>query len=831
MADRIKGITIELKGDTTGLSKALSGVNKQIGSTQLELKDVERLLKLDPKNTELLRQKQEMLAKSVKNTEEKLSTLKEANDQVGASVKNYDAWKEAYDPIQEEIAQTKKKLSELKEAQKETFDIKGEGSEEYQALQESISETAQELKDLKKQAEDVSDYFGHPISQSQYDALQREIIATENNLKELKNQSEETEKAIKGIDEKPIEEVGDAADEAEKGLKAAGDEASNFGEYLKAGAIIEGAKGIASALKEVVEESKEYNKIMASLESSSERAGYSAEETAATYRQLYGVLGDEQTAATTTANLQALGISQNQLTQLTNASIGAWATYGDSIPIDGLAEAINETVKAGQVTGVLADVLNWGSEEGEMFGLFLKENIEFTKLSEKELKKLTDSERKEYEARKEQYDAINAYNESIEEAETAEDRFNIALQNAYGETGRTNLILRLLANQGLTQAGEKWRENNEDIVAANEAQADFTDKTAEMADRLAPIMNEVSEGTNELLQTILDATEDIDFEAIAEEIDKLFGVLSEGLTFCIDNKEIILAILASVAAGLAAVKIESFITGLAKAESVVSALTSVFPGLSSAIGLLTNPVFLVSAAVVALVALIATKGDEIQAILQKLDDFLQNVFATNWEDVFGPVLGAGLNAFFANVKNIWDAVKQIFDGVIDFIRGVFTGDWERAWKGVREILSGIFGSLAAIVKAPLNGVIGLLNMAINGVNKLITGFNGIGFDLPEWLGGGSWHPNIPLIGNIPLLAKGGILSRGTAIVGEAGPELLTMLGNQAMVQPLTNQTKNTSFGNTYINVYGAPGQNVRELAQLVSEEISADKERKEAAYA
>mgnify|MGYP000677139777 CR=1 FL=1 len=81
---------------------------------------------------------------------------------------------------------------------------------------------------------------------------------------------------------------------------------------------------------------------MASLEASSGLAGYSAEQTEEIYEKLFGVLGDDQTAATTTANLQALGLEQNELTELVNGTIGAWAKYGDSIPIDGLAESINE---------------------------------------------------------------------------------------------------------------------------------------------------------------------------------------------------------------------------------------------------------------------------------------------------------------------------------------------------------------------------------------------------------------------------------------------------------------------------------------------------------
>ena len=135
---------------------------------------------------------------------------------------------------------------------------------------------------------------------------------------------------------------------------------------LAASAITGAISGIANGLKEITTESREFRKIMGSLEVSSENAGYSAEQTTAAYNQLYGVLADNQTAATTTANLQALGLEQEQLNQLINGTIGAWATYGDSIPIDGLAEAINETAKVGTVTGTFADVLNWaGTSEDE----------------------------------------------------------------------------------------------------------------------------------------------------------------------------------------------------------------------------------------------------------------------------------------------------------------------------------------------------------------------------------------------------------------------------------------------------------------------------------
>lgn len=87
MADRVKGITVEIGGDTTGLSKALSGVNKEIKNTQAQLKDVNKLLKLDPTNTTLLEQKQKLLKQAVSETKDKLTQLKSVQDQMDAGLK------------------------------------------------------------------------------------------------------------------------------------------------------------------------------------------------------------------------------------------------------------------------------------------------------------------------------------------------------------------------------------------------------------------------------------------------------------------------------------------------------------------------------------------------------------------------------------------------------------------------------------------------------------------------------------------------------------------------------------------------------------------------
>ena len=118
MADRIKGITVEINGDTTGLSKALSGVNKEIRNTQAQLKDVNKLLKLDPGNTDLIAQKHKLLQQAVEETKKKLQSLKEAQKQADEALKKGTISQEQYDGLQREIAETTQKLKDL-EAQAE----------------------------------------------------------------------------------------------------------------------------------------------------------------------------------------------------------------------------------------------------------------------------------------------------------------------------------------------------------------------------------------------------------------------------------------------------------------------------------------------------------------------------------------------------------------------------------------------------------------------------------------------------------------------------------------------------------------------------------------
>ncbi len=213
---------------------------------------------------------------------------------------------------------------------------------------------------------------------------------------------------------------------------------------------------------------------------------------------------------------------------------------------------------------------------------------------------------------------------------------------------------------------------------------------------------------------------------------------------------------------------------------------------------LANPITLIIIAVVAVIAILVTLynkcewfRDGVNAIVsgvigffKDFSSFMANVFTVDWTTQFG-LIGNLMNSFMANVKNVWDAIKRIFGGIIDFVVGVFTGDWSRAWSGIVNIFGGIMNGLGAVIKAPLNAVIGLINMAIDGLNT-------ISFTAPSWVpfaGGKHFGVNLP---KMNYLYTGGIISTPTAInsntiVGDK----FQGSGNQAeVVAPLSPFYKN-----------------------------------------
>ena len=649
MADRIKGITVVLGGDTTGLNKALSGTNKEIKSTQAQLKDVERLLKLDPTNTKLLEQRQRLLSEAVGETRSKLTALKEAEKQVQEQFK------------------------------------KGE------------------------------------ISQQQYDALQREIIETESQLNKLESAANQSNAALN--------KIAAVANDISGGAQKVAD--ATRGISVAAGGAAVGMLGMAVSAGAAADD----------INTLAKQSGFGTDEI-----QKWQYAADRMDVSVETIISSARKMKKNMVST-SKDTIAAWEELGVAVT-DSNGELRDSTTVFYEAVDALAKVENETQRDTLAMQLFGK---------------------------------------SADEMAGIIDDGGTALKEMGAEAEASGLIL----SQDALDGANAFNDGLDTLKA--KAQQAFFSSGASLAENLLPML------------------------------DTLVEKMSVALSWIASLDGETLTMIGTVLLAVAAI---SPIAG------IISKITGSIQLVTQAINfLIANPIVLLIAAIVALVVLIATKGDEIQAILQKVDNFLQNVFATDWTKIFGPVLGNILNGFFKNVKNIWDSIKRIFSGVIDFIRGVFTGDWERAWKGVQDIFGGLFNGLVALAKAPLNGIIGLLNMAIGAINSLINGFNSIGFTMPKWLGGGSWHPNIPNIPSIPFLAKGGTVLSGSAIVGEAGPELLTVGPGGTRVQPLTNSSTNDTYlGGLTLNVYGAPGQSENELANIIMGKIQSATLRKGAVF-
>ena len=363
----IKGLTVEIGGDTTKLGDALDSVEKKSKDLSTELKGINTLLKMDPGNTDLLAQKQKVLAEAVENTGEKLAKLKEAEKQVQEQFKRGEVSEAQVRDLQREIIATEKKLESYKDAVDETS--------------ESLSNMSGKLKVAKQDSE------------------------------ELKNK------------------VSDVATAGFKGL---------------VGACTAAVAGLTAA----VESTREYRTEMGKLDTAFTTSGHSSEAATKTYQALQGVLGETDQAVEAANHLAKMAKSEEDLATWTDICTGVYATFGASLPIEGLTEAANETAKTGALTGSLADALNWAGVNEDKF--------------------------------QEQLDACNT------------------------EQERQALITETL-NGLYSETADKYRETNKEVIAANEANEAWTASMAEVGAVAEPLLTEVKSMGAALLSDLVPA--------------------------------------------------------------------------------------------------------------------------------------------------------------------------------------------------------------------------------------------------------------------------------------------------------------------------------------
>lgn len=202
--------------------------------------------------------------------------------------------------------------------------------------------------------------------------------------------------------------------------------------------------------------------------------------------------------------------------------------------------------------------------------------------------------------------------------------------------------------------------------------------------------------------------------------------------------------------------------------------------------------------------------------LKPLNDILKVV-----ADVIGGVVTGAFDSIQEKIK----IVKDIFGGLIDFVKNVFTGNWKGAWESVKKIFSSVFEGIKSAFKSPINFIIKGINAFIRGINKI---------QIPDW---------VPLVGGmgfsldeLPLLAKGGTLTKGSAIVGENGPEIITVGNGKTQVTPLTadKKEKAAGIGSITVNIdkfiNNDSERDIDALVDLILYKADAKVKRRQAAF-
>ena len=699
--------------------------------------------------------------------------------------------------VNKEIGSTQKELKEVERLLKlEPTNIELLTQKE-QLLNETLENQKKKAEGLKKAYQEVAksapNYDAYKKAVEPYEA---ELAQATESLKKLRNEQQKLadvgeidSEQYKSVT-KDVEALTQKTSDLRKKVEEVWDE---FGNPVSPEGMRKLQRDLISATqktKDLEEQANKSRAALAKLSARAEKVSSASQKVASTMRPVTTAVAGLATAAIATvpatqelrADLSKLDQNAKENGVSIEAAREAWRAFTvQSGETDSAIEATSNLLQAGFTESNLQKAV-----EG-LAGAYIRfpDTLKIESLADSLQETLATGE------------ATGQFGELLDRLGIGADNFSAQLEKCTTDAQKQNLALQTLSQAGLTETYKAWLENNQAMADNQEATISMQEQLAEFAETIQPFITAALQGLTQALKW---------FNDLPGPVQAVIGVLL-----------LLVGAIGPVASGISGfAKITKFMaeTGIPALGKALGAIPGVLSGVSGAVSsfasfIISNPIALIIAAIVALVALIALKGDEIQALLGKFNDWLQGVFAKDWREVFGDTLGGYLNTFFDVFGEIWDGIHKVLNGVIDLIRGVFTGDWDRAWKGVKEIFEGIWDSFVAIAKAPLKAIIGLLNIGIDNLNNLIDKINSIKISLPDWLGGWSWSPSIPHIPNIPELAKGTSAAlRGLALVGERGPELVMMRGGEqvftanqtrAILQGGVSSGGNVSIGNMTIN--------------------------------
>ena len=807
---RIQGITIVIDGDTTKLQTALRGVDNQLRTTQGNLKDIDKLLKFNPGNTELLTQKQQNLQTAIKSTSERLEELKKA--QYAAMTP------EQYDALQREIIETENNLKSLKKQYKDFGSV----------AKQQIKAAAEKMQEVGRKIAGVGDQLTQKVTMplvaigtagvASFAEVDKTMQLTNKTMGNSEEQAQLLDKAMK-----------DAAANSTFGMKDAATATLNF---ARAGLDAEeAASALAPAMNLAAGEGGNLDTVSSGL--------------VATINGFHGSFDEAKHYA----------------------DVFAAACNNSALDVDSLSHAMS-------VAAPIFSAAGYNVNDAALYmGVMANNGIEADKAANSlktGLARLISPAEDGAEKMAALGISVTNADGSMKDSVTVQKE----LHDAFSKLSESEQIAAASAIFGKNQMAPWLALINtapEDVGALDASLASCAGTTKEMAEAMMSgfggsieqlkssidvLVTSIGQALAPHLQKVITFVQDL--------VDK-FNALSPA------QQETIVKI-AAVAAAIGPVLSVGgrLITGIG---SVITLLTGP-AGIVIAIGAIVAAIALNWDKITAWASdagkAINTWSEGVKkAVSEKIDGIVtgfKNAVdnAKKWFEDLGKKIKSGWDTYFQPVVN-WlgekfngaiDAIKPVMNGIVDFINNVFSGNWEDAWNNIVSGFGRIFSGVGDLLKTPINAIIDGLNWMIDkvegGINSVIDGINDnlrIDVDfgkIPDWvpsfmgggkdLGGIHWSANLKGVewGRIDkLMANGGVLSEGQrAIVGEYQPEYLRVVNGRAVVTPMTNQPARMGANQTFnFTINAQPGQSAEQIAAAVKRVFIREMQERSAVYA
>lgn len=703
MANRIKGITVEIGGDTTGLDKALKSVNTSIRTTQSALKDVNRLLKLDPSNTELLSQKQRLLKDAIAATKEKLDSLKVAQEQAKQQLENGELGQDKYDALQREIVETEEELRRLQQEAATTntalskIDVAGQKME---AVGNSIADAGKKMMGVTTVIGGVG--VAAVKTAADFDSAMSQVAA------------------VSGATGKDFDALRNKAREMGAKTKFSATEAAEAMNYMamagwKTEDMLSGIEGIMNLAAASGEDLATTSDIVTDALTA---FGLSAKDS--------GHFADILAAASSNANTN---VSMMGETFKYCAPIAGALGFSAEDTAEAIGLMANAGIKSSQAGTALRTIMNNLAGDVKISGKAIGDVTIATTNADGSMRDLSDI----------LADCHSAFG-NLTESEKAQ-----AAESLVGKNAMSGFLALMNAGEG-------------DIEKLSSA-IDNCDGSAE---KMAMTMQDNLAGQLTILKSQLQELAisfgDILMPAIRSIVSKLQGFvdklngMDEGTKRTIVTIALLVAsigpllIIIGTAISKIGVAMQGFVklaNGVSKLKVTVQGGTGVLGKLGAALGGISAPVLAVVAVIVVLAAafvhlwktnegfrdaIIGTWNrikDTISGFCQGIVDRL-NALGFQFTDIvdvlkavwngFCQVLAPVFEGVFNNIANILSTVTGVITGILDVFIGIFTGNWSQAWNGIKEIFPSIWNGISSFFSNILN--------VIKGVADVILGWFG-----------------------------------------------------------------------------------------------------------